>query len=127
MNNQNQTQYFLVAKQAYSYVIQNRMDARDAWERAAQYVIKSQNSIEKGCPRAVFVGLCESGDLIGIPKTKQSDSPNYLYAKFAINEWKKGTASKSEMWERVKIQFPNGAKNHQGQLDVVIGLWNYIK
>lgn len=126
LNEQSKTQYSRVANQAYLYVLTKKSNAIDAWQKAAEEIITSDSTRDKVCPRATFIGLCESGDLIGIAKTKQSSSPNYYYAKFAIEEWEKENTSKTVMWQKVKIKFPNGAKNHQGQLDVVISLWKYI-
>jgi hypothetical protein len=91
-------QYSIVAKRAYENVIAQKFDFEEAWISAVRTIIKSEESIKKGCPRATFVGLCESGNLKGIPKIKTSDSLNYQYAKFAIEKWKKNRdISKPEM------------------------------
>ena len=122
----NENQYSKVAKLAYENVVIQNFDFENAWYAAARTIVKSEESIKKGCPRATFVGICESGNLKGIPKTKTSDSLNYQYAKFAIQKWKANREiSKSEMWNLVKIKF-NKEISHQSQLDVVLGLWEYL-
>ncbi|MEP6713682.1 MAG: hypothetical protein ABJA37_14745 [Ferruginibacter sp.] len=120
-----ETQYFLVAEAAYENIVNRKMDFDAAWYASAKEHIDSEQSRKKVCPRSTFIGLCESGDLKDIKEIKQSDSINYLYAKFAIAEWKKDqTITKSEMWNRVLNKFGK-AKNHQGQLDVVMGVKKY--
>lgn len=125
---QNETQYFRVARQAYWYVINESTPPIDGWQKAAREIITSNSTKDKACPRATFIGLCESGDLKSVAGIKQSKSHNYQYAKFAIQAWKKdNTISKMSMWNMIRQHFPDGAINHQGQLDVVIGLWQYIQ
>ncbi len=122
--NKKENQYFRVAKAAYENIVNGKMDAAEAWHAAAEKNIDSPESRKKPCPRNTFIGLCESGDLKDVKATKQSESINYLYAKFAIAEWKnKSSISKTVMWSK---QFPDGAINHQGQLDVLKGIWQYL-
>ncbi len=121
-----ENQFYKVASLAYDKIVDRKIDHEDAWYTAARKILTSESSINKGCPRATFVGLCESGNLKGIPKTKTSVSLNYQYAKFAIEKWKENKdISKPEMWNLVKQQF-NKEISHQGQLDVVLGIWEYI-
>ena len=128
INEQSETQYSKVATQAYLYALDKKMKPFDAWRKAAEEIITMQTTRDKGCPCATFIGLCESGDLVSIDKTIQNGSHNYLYAKFAVKEWKKDNAiSKAAMWSKIREQFPDGAANHQGQLDVVNGIWKYIR
>jgi hypothetical protein len=120
------SQYSIIAKLAYDNIVNLNIDFEAAWYTAARQILTSESSIKKGCPRATFVGLCESGNLKGIPKTKTSDSLNYQYAKYAIQKWKENREiSKPEMWNLVKKQF-NKEISQQGQLDVVLGLWDYL-
>jgi hypothetical protein len=71
--------------------------------------------------------LCEEGFLKNITYTKESDSVNCEYAKFAINELRENKdISKNKM--RLKIQKKIGKPiAHNGQLDIVFGLWEFLK
>lgn len=121
------TQYSLVAEKAYKYMLENKMDAGKAWDRAARDLISSEESRKKGCPRNTFIGICNSGSLNNIGPIPGNDSINFQYAQFAIDAWKKNKGiSKTDMWKQVVSHF-NKAKGHQGQLDVVLGLERYLK
>jgi hypothetical protein len=123
----NENQYFRVAKEAYGNIVRMKMPIDEAWSSAATNNITSEESRNKGCPGSTFIGLYESGDLRDVKQTKQSDRINYQYAKFAISEWKKYPAiTKKEMCERVVSKFSK-AKNHQAQLDVLKGIWGYLR
>ncbi|MEO7487074.1 MAG: hypothetical protein ABIU77_08220 [Ferruginibacter sp.] len=122
-----ENQYSRVAKEAYQHIVHRKMQIIDAWVAAAENNIASEESRKKGCPKSAFVGLCESGDLKDIKMLAQSDSINYKYVKFAISEWKKDAyISKAAMWSKIRKQFPGGAIDHQGQLDVLKGVWEYL-
>lgn len=123
-----EAQYFRVAQKAYDYLINSDLEIIDAWQKAAKETSEANSVIEKGCPRATFVGLCESGDLKGINFIKKNESVNYQYAKYAIEEWKKDPGiSYAIMWNKVKTKFPDGALNHQGQLHVAKALINHLR
>lgn len=122
-----ENQYALVAREAYHNIINHNMSFQKAWETSARVNIKSKESQKKLCPMHTFLGFCESGDLEGIPSMHKSDNINYQYAKFAHSEWRKDeTLSGVEMWNKVYEKFRR-ASGHQGQLDVVKGLSQYIK
>ncbi len=124
MNKENQ--FSKVAYKAYLYIIEQSMRNEEAWKNATEEIIKSKESREKGCPRKTFIGLCEAGLLKNITLTKESNSVNYKYAKFAIGEWQKSKdISKKEMWVEVQKKFKSNIQ-HNGQLDVVCGLWEFI-
>ena len=125
--NNNVNQYAIVAKDAYDNILKNKLSFEEAWQRAAAKNIISFESQKKGCPKATFLGLCESGDFKKIPATGQCDTINYQYAKFAISAWEGNPAiSKADMWKSIVEKFGR-AKGHQGQLDVVQGLAECIK
>lgn len=127
LNRVNNNQFARVAKLAYQFIIINNLPYAEAWNRAAGKEIENTSSRIKGCPKETFIGLCESGILKKIPKTEISESRNYQYALFAISEWKKNKMiSCADMWRKVYNHF-GLAKNHQGQLDVVEGLWDFVK
>jgi hypothetical protein len=126
MIKQSENQYSRVAKLAYEKVIYEKMTFRDAWNAAANELLSSKTSVQKGCPKASFIGLCESGKLKRIPKTESKESINYQYVKFAIEKWKtEPTISKTEMWNLINLEFQK-ENSHQGQLDVLIGIWDKL-
>ncbi len=99
---------------------------RIAWEKVlSKYCKRDSSSWKKGCPKDTFLGLCEEGYVKGISKGNYTKSTkNKTYGIEALKILKKESAlinNKSELWQRI----PNRtAKNQNGQLDVVIALWN---
>lgn len=99
-------------------------DAEWAWTRAAREVFpKGSSSIEKGCPRGAFLGLCKRGAIVGVsgyyalPDTKNGD-----YACRAWHALKLDPALADDaaaLWNAVHAD----AQNQNGQMDVVIALW----
>ena len=121
-----ENQYSIVAREAYLNIIQNGMSFEKAWNIATEKVITSESGRNKGCPRARFIGLCESGNLKGIQGINESKSKNYAYARFAFMEWNiDKSISKKEMWSRVQNEFRTTA-SHQGQLDIILGLNEFL-
>ncbi len=101
----------------------------ESWLQQITFFTVSENSREKGCPRAAFLGLCENGWVKGIPPSSylNKKSPNKDYAiegaKIVLaNPSKEYSASK--LWDEAKRVFPDGAKNHNQQMTVVIALMN---
>ena len=95
--------------------------------KTANLIIENSTTRVKGCPKSTFIGLCISGELKGINKTDESNSPNYKYAKCAIDILRKDeNLSKVEVWSRVQEKMKT-AVSHQGQLDVLLGLWDFIR
>ena len=121
-----ENQYSKVAKEAYLNIVQKGMPFEKAWKAAAEKIITSESSRNKGCPRATFLGFCESGNLMSIPYINESKSKNYAYAKFAFSEWNRNKSiTKKEMWKLVQNKFETAA-SHQGQLDIVLSLTEFL-
>ena len=97
-----------------------------AWELAVTNIFpSSRSSQEKVCPRAAFLGLCESGAVLGIPDGSYSRSQkNKTYALKAlalIKEEPELSRDEQVLWARVmegEVKVPNH------QMDVVSSLWN---
>jgi len=51
-----------------------QLDPASEWDDIAKSTIWSQSSIEKGCPRDAFLGLCDAGCVIGIPSGNYTKS-----------------------------------------------------
>jgi len=94
-----------------------------AWKLAIGVVTKSEASRKKGCPRNAFLGLCEEGYLEGIPQGNYTNSKeNKCYALQAVEQLRRHPElanSPAALWNRIE----KTAENHQGQMHVVIALW----
>ncbi len=100
----------------------------EAWRKAANEVIDSQFSRDKGCPRNAFLSLCSEGKVKGIPAgnyTRSGRNGRYTLEALKIlrndseyvNNW-------SGLWKRVLHTLGEfEEKTHNGQMDVVIALW----
>ena len=121
-----ENKYAHVARAAYDLIIHKGFSDEEGWDIAAEKNIESLDSRKKGCPRAAFLGLCRGGHLKGISGSNSYVSKNYDYALYAAGEWKKDkNISKKEMWDKVQNKFKNTVR-HQGQLDVVAGVLEFI-
>lgn len=82
----------------------------DAWEIAAKEIFEDKEaSIKKGCPRNVFLGLCEDGHIIGIPPGKYTESKsNKAYAIATLELLREREIFKEfpekEIWKKVLIK-----------------------
>ena len=98
----------------------------EAWEQAVLTVFPtSRSSQEKGCPRATYLGLCESGVVSGIPAGNYSRSEkNKGYALKALSILQQSPTlleDKNRLWE---IVMESEIKKANHQMDVVISMWN---
>jgi hypothetical protein len=100
-------------------------DPKEAWKIASSQIFGiGTSSQEKGCPRCAFLSLCAEGMVSGIISGKYTNSiKNKAYTLRAL-ELIKGDISlinnKNRLWELVT---DNNVK-HEGQLDVIIELFN---
>ncbi len=97
-----------------------------AWKASAAKVFLSSPSGEhKSCPKSVFLGLAESGEITGIKQGKYTKSTaNKKYAETALKLLRADESlakSPRELWLRV---MENSNKKHNNQMDVVIALWH---
>jgi hypothetical protein len=99
-------------------------DPVQAWQSAIAQFTKSTCSQEKPCPRSAFLGLCEEGLVSGIPPgTYTTSVKNKAYALRALESLRNDPAlarSSSALWNSIE----KNAKNDQGEMDVVLALWN---
>ena len=96
----------------------------DAWNRAASTVFPdSTSSRDKGCPRSTYLGLSEAGVVQGIPAgnyTRATLNKDYaLRAVELLRSDPRLADSRARLWERVVRE----EKRPNGQMDVVISLW----
>jgi hypothetical protein len=114
-----------------------RMDARDAWNKAvgAQFADKPPKTIHgyqvKRCPKEAFLGLCEAGQVEGIPVMPyigKTDSLSKQYAVDALDFLRKNQQKFSSMDVESLAQSLRDKgfvkdKQYNDQMHVVAGLW----
>jgi hypothetical protein len=105
----------------------------EAWEVAARELLPDKpESQHKGCPKGAYLGLCEAGLVVGVPRgyyTESRENKGYAIdavrlliqdATLADRGAQDGGARK--LWLRVM----NGKKKQaNSQMDVVLALWNH--
>ncbi|SHO56980.1 DUF6979 family protein [Vibrio quintilis] len=96
-----------------------------AWKQAAAYEFgECKASAEKGCPKSSFLGLAEEGLIQDIPGGNYTKSEiNKRYALELLRLLKQEPElvhHKSVLWKKA---CGSDTKRHNGQRDVVIGLW----
>lgn len=99
----------------------------EAWLHAAKEVFgDSVSSVKKGCPKSAFLGLAEERAIKGIPAgnyTKSKKNKSYALTAFELLKKHPGlTNSKKELWQS---SCHSEHKVHNGQMDVVIALWEH--
>jgi hypothetical protein len=102
------------------------VDPRAAWDMATLKTFPHGiSSRKKGCPKGAFLGLCEDGLVKGIPKGEYTMSlHNKRYAVSAVQLLRQKpqlSSNKDELWRALPDK---SARNENGQVDVVIRLWN---
>jgi hypothetical protein len=120
-------QYGEAAIIATEYLVQGKLTSpRDAWNLAVSKVSESNESRRKGCPRDAYLGLCDAGLVSGISAGKYGPKNN-VNGRYAVNACQllrsepSLVTDKTTLWDR--IDEPR-ARNQNGQLDVVVTLWN---
>jgi hypothetical protein len=118
--------YGLVAvKAAHQLIGSHTADAEWAWQKAAREAFPAgSSSIEKGCPRGAFLGLCKRGAIVGArARYELADTKNGEYACRAwkaLKEQPDLAHDRKALWGSVHAD----AVNENGQLDVVLALWD---
>jgi hypothetical protein len=121
-------QYSRVATRAAQLLEQKvESNPEQAWARAAKEIIlKSKKSQEKCCPKLAFIGLCEKGLIQGFEGSPEA-TPNRQNKKYAIKAveilQQHGNINKDELWDIVTDEFGKVGLRHNGQMDVVVALW----
>ena len=104
------------------------MAPQQAWEAAAKTVFPNQSaSRDKSCPRCAFLGLAQDGLVVGVRAGQYTKSQhNKRYAIKGVDLLRQSPCladRPSELWCRVMCMEGDG-KNHNNQMDVVVGLWS---
>jgi hypothetical protein len=122
-----------VAVRATELLRSGHNSAEEAWARMAEAVFAgAPGCVRKSCPREAFLGLCQAGLLAGVPASscRSVDSrANRLYARLTVRllDAEPGLAggSRAEIWRLVmRASGADPHKRSNGQIDVVLALWN---
>jgi hypothetical protein len=101
------------------------LDPPAAWRRAVNALFSSESSQQKLCPKEAFLGLCEAGLIEGVPADISAMAgKNKRYAVDAVTLLRRTpalAANRDALWIAV---LRGAAKRHNGQMDVVMALWN---
>ena len=99
-------------------------DPVSAWAVAVREYCPTLEGQKKSCPRSTFLGLCEEGLVVGIPRGGYTRSRlNKSYAIRAVELINKDDSLAKDvriLWQRV-MSGKNKQPNHQ--MDVVVALW----
>lgn len=97
-------------------------DLKYEWGKAMlEFYPNQEPSRKKGCPKNAFLGLCESGMVVGILPGNYGVRPNSLNKKYAIEAALivlGGDTDKKTIWERVS----KSKKAHNSQVDIVLAI-----
>jgi hypothetical protein len=98
----------------------------ESWHIASLQAFPDRpESQKKGCPKGAFLGLCEDGLVVGIPRgsyTKSRD--NKAYAVAAVDLLRREPTlvmqGPAHLWERI---MRGRQKTSNSQMEVVLALW----
>tara|TARA_B110000908_G_C10125653_1_gene389720 strand:+ start:162 stop:539 length:378 start_codon:yes stop_codon:yes gene_type:complete len=118
----NYNEYGVVAIEA----AKEKGSPKDNWLKEVQKAFfASESSKTKPCPKNIFLGLCETGFVKGIPKGNYTKSiKNKKYAIKAVTVLKQNTQttlSPKELWDKLELR----AIRSNSQMDVVLALWEH--
>ncbi|EST59134.1 hypothetical protein K151_1958 [Proteus hauseri ZMd44] len=102
----------------------DKVNLREQWTNAISKETTSKSSINKGCPKGAFLGLCELGLVKNIPSNDyNAGADNKRHAKellaLAIENPNITATECFRLYQKSNNDLP---KNHNGQADVVISL-----
>ncbi|MDP3453191.1 MAG: hypothetical protein Q8R90_09575 [Bacteroidales bacterium] len=103
-----------------------------AWDSAIRKYTPSEYSKIEVCPKAAFLGLCEAGYIQGVNVGTYTKSvKNKKYAIKAVEILRRDSPipvpndyKKINLWRKVLNELHLKPKSYNGQMDVVLALWN---
>jgi hypothetical protein len=121
--------YGQAAIRAIDLLISNKVETPvNAWEAATIEIFGEGTSSQmKGCPKTTFIGLCESGMVLGVQKgtyLKNKNSKNKMYGIEAIKLLNKEPSLSRDIKQLWSCVLEGENKQHNAQMDVVVTLWN---
>ncbi|EGQ7650473.1 TPA: hypothetical protein ACPJ0G_004764 [Vibrio alginolyticus] len=111
---------------AATHIAQTGVCPVEAWNTAAEKEFKDNaTSIKKGCPKNAFLGLAESGFVVGVPKGSYTKSVlNKQYALEAVRLLNENPSMKNNIKKLWVQSCGSESKVHNSQMDVVVSLWS---
>lgn len=94
-----------------------------AWRKAVNACTDKPSMAEKCCPWGAFLGLVETGQVVGIPAVRcEASTVNGEYALEAVRLLRKGVRPPTiiGLWRMI----PDAPKKPNDQLSVVLALWD---
>jgi hypothetical protein len=96
----------------------------DAWEIAARETLSTEATQKKPCPRTTFLGVCESGIVVGVPageyNTKLTANKQYGLKAVALLRHNPELADdQALLWRKIG----NASLTPNSQMDVIAALW----
>jgi len=96
----------------------------DGWEIATRELFSTESARTKGCPRTTFLGICEGGNVLGVPpgeyNSRMSDNKQYGLKAIAVLRSAPALADdQALLWKKIG----NGNLKPNSQMDVVTTLW----
>ena len=123
--------YGKVAIEATKHIQKTSKPPRKAWQDFAEKTFGAgTDGANKGCPRNAYLGLCEDGLVVGVPKDNYVSNGNLekLYAVQAVRILQRNQTLENkpkELWKKVMIDTgKNPNKTHNSQMNVVLALWH---
>lgn len=102
---------------------ENLVPCAEGWKKTGKKLGFKQSTINKGCPRNAFLGLCSSGLVKNIPKGIYTKSiKNRTYAEKAVEILRKNPGFANNplgLWKKIQTE----EITHNGQMNVVCALW----
>jgi len=107
-------------------IAQTGVSPVDAWNTAAEKEFKNKvASIKKCCPKNAFLGLAESGFVVGVSKGSYTKSVlNKQYALKAAQLLNENLGIQNDIKKLWVQSCGSEFKVHNGQMDVVVSLWS---
>lgn len=100
-------------------------DPVTAWKMAVLSHVSTLEGQKKGCPKSAFLGLCEEGVVVGIPRgnyTKGKLNKEYALRALKLLQQPRSLADNPrKLWDQV---MEGELKKPNSQMDVVVALWN---
>lgn len=98
----------------------------DAWNLAvSNYFPNSKSSQDKSCPKGAYLGLCEAGFVNGVKACsygRSKQNKDYAFKAVRILDQSKLVSyDELSLW---KLVLDGESKVLNGQMDVVLSLWN---
>jgi hypothetical protein len=102
----------------------NDISPVEAWEQATYDIFGEGSAQKKGCPKATFLGICETGLVKGVEQGEYTNSKkNKAYAVKTLKylqENRNVNINKKDIWNYVT---GNNNISHNSQIDVVLALF----